>query len=214
MIDVSSLTPLHDYSPSPLFFGGTLSSDTSVGLVNNKWKDEDNMEKNIEKQQQHDIPDMVRAEAERRATIREQTGAFRMTNEEDIEKIEYLIRYAGVNRFAVTFNELCDDGIFRPIFLDPGDIISVKRLITPHQIGAGIAHTSICHREYLSTWEEGKTEETFVFEQIDDVLLALGSMRAVKDHNRTNYYCAEQMLAEHGFKYSLKPKKPSFATDR
>ena len=98
----------------------------------------------------------------------------------------------GLNRWRAVFNELCTDGVFRPAFICPRHVTSIKQLDPPHKIGDLMANTSICYKEGDSFAEVGKSGEVFVFESIISVLSALGTMVAASDNYTSNFYFASK----------------------
>ena len=83
---------------------------------------------------------------------------------------------AGLNRWETAFNELCDDGVFRPVFVCPRFVTGVKRLDPPYKAGTYTANTSVTYKECDSLAGVGKSGEIFVFESVALVLSALGTM--------------------------------------
>jgi len=119
----------------------------------------------------------------------------------------------GLNRWEVAFNELCDDGVFRPVFICPRFVTGVKRLDPPHKIGGQTASTSISYKECDTFVDAGKSGEVFVFEPIAIVLSALGTMITASDNHNSNFYFAGKYFEERGIKYCSDIRSPSLANE-
>ena len=119
----------------------------------------------------------------------------------------------GLNRWEAAFNELCSDGIFRPVFICPRFVTGIKQLDPPHKIGDCTANTSISYHECGSFAGAGKSGEIFVFETIATVLSALGTMIAASDNYNSNFYFAGKYFEERGIKYCPELRQPPPAID-
>jgi len=106
-------------------------------------------------------------------------------------------------RTTVVLNELCADGIFRPVKVCPNNVTNVKRLDPPHKLGDYTANTSISYKESDTFDGIGKSGEVFVYEQIAGVLSALGTSIAACEHYVAGLYYAGKYFEEQGIKYSL-----------
>ena len=119
----------------------------------------------------------------------------------------------GLNKWQAAFNELCADGIFRPVFVCPRYVDGVKRLDPPHKIRDYTANTSISYKECDTFAGTGKSGEVFVFESVAIVLSALGTMIAASDNYNSNFYFAGKYFKECGIRYCPELWQPPLATD-
>jgi hypothetical protein len=116
-------------------------------------------------------------------------------------------------RIAV-FNQLCDDGIFRPIFIYPGEITSVKQLDPPHKIGDATANTCISYRKGCQFNGQGESGELFVHEHIWTVLSTAGAILAVNDYCYSILHSTRKLFEKNGVKYSPEPYQRLLAIDQ
>jgi hypothetical protein len=127
------------------------------------------------------------------------------SNMSDKSKIQQLDEE--LHQWNVVFNELCVDGIYRPVYISPRSVTNVKRLDPPHKIGDYTANTLISYKEPDSFDGTGKSGEFFVFETIELVLSALGTTIAASDHYCTNFFLAGKEFESRGIKYFPNPKQ-------
>jgi hypothetical protein len=106
-----------------------------------------------------------------------------------------------LHQLQAAFNKLCDDGAFRPVFISPGIVTSVKQINPPYKIGNAEARTAISYQKSDSFTGPGESGEFFVFEDIRMVLSALGTMIAATDNRTSSFYFAGKMFKEKGIKY-------------
>ena len=116
-------------------------------------------------------------------------------------------------RWEAVFNELCTDGFFRPVFICPRYVTNVKRLDPPHKVGDYTANTFISYKECGTFAGAGKSGEVFVYEQVGEVISALGTMIASSDNYNSNFYFAGKYFEERGIKYCSELRQHPLATE-
>jgi hypothetical protein len=79
-----------------------------------------------------------------------------------------------LKEWKAVFYALCDDGIHRPVFICPTDVVGLKSHLPPIQIGNGLAFTSITCRD-TDIFSGKEPHDILVYEQIATVLSTLGS---------------------------------------
>jgi hypothetical protein len=116
-------------------------------------------------------------------------------------------------RSMVVFNELCDDGVFRPVAMHAPLVTGIKSI---SKLGAiGQANTVISYQETAvvdGTLVE-KAHEVAVYEFFCDVVAAIGSSVLACDYHRLNFIYAGKYFAERGLKYAVEPQQPSPCDD-
>jgi hypothetical protein len=105
------------------------------------------------------------------------------------------------NQWRTPFNELCDDGVFRPIFIFPTHVVCVRRLDVPQKIGEYEVSTVIAYRETHGLFEKATLREIFVFEDFRAVLMALGTAIAAGDCYASNFYYTGCDFKKRGIKW-------------
>jgi len=104
---------------------------------------------------------------------------------------------------GVVFNVLHPDGVFRPMRICQGDVKSVQKLDPPYKIDNAEAHTAIKCKECDTFAGFGKAYEIYVYEEIYDVLGALGSRASASMWKSMHCFYAGGHFASQGIKYAI-----------
>ena len=118
-------------------------------------------------------------------------------SEENKEYGKQLVDAGNAWRWAMVFNELCDDGIIRPVAILPGQVTSIKSMestIPGSKYGYNaefIGATAIVH--------EGC--EILLYEPIRLVISALGSVLLASENWTAHVFYASAMFEQKGINF-------------
>jgi len=110
-------------------------------------------------------------------------------------------RQETTSKTSVVFNALHPDGVFRPIWICPGIVTSVRKLNPTYKIDKAEAHTAIQYKEGDSFAGFGKSYEVFVYEDIAEVLGSLGTAVNANMWYGMHFMHAGQHFESQGIKY-------------
>ena len=119
-------------------------------------------------------------------------------------------------RVTMVFNEFCADGVFRPVWICPSLVTSIKELVgvpDPNKIGTAYASTLITWKEPDTFLGFGKTHDIPVYEPFSIVLAALGTSMAAISLYSYNFYYAGRDFEKRGFSYCVDSERPATANE-
>ena len=106
-------------------------------------------------------------------------------------------------RWTVVFNELCSDGVFRPVWICPRDITNIKRLIPRYPV--------VEHREAAtSIMYNGR--EVLLFEEFETVISSLGTSLIGCNFYSAGLFYADRMFKKKGLRYLPEVERPDCAS--
>jgi len=113
----------------------------------------------------------------------------------------------------MVFNQLCPDGIYRPVNVPPALVTSVQKLNPSVKIGDALAHTLILYKEPDTFAGHGAEIDLHVYEQFNEVVMAMGTALAACMCYASNFYFAGERFEKAGLKYFPELDQPSTANE-
>jgi len=110
-------------------------------------------------------------------------------------------------RNYTVLNELCTDGVYRPVWICPTHVTNIRKLDYPIT-DVHCAKTCVSYKEPDTFAGYGACFEVNVFESMPEVLAALGSTMAATYIYSANFFHAEKDFTKLGIKYSHKRPQP------